>query len=114
MERIKKFLEYVDEHGLYPDLRIIQGGAEPEVIIDGKKVLMFSSNNYLGLATHPKVVAAAVEATKKYGVGADGSRMLSGNLKIHRDFIRKKEQAKLKTIEDYNKFVEDFFKDVNE
>jgi len=86
MERIKKFLEYVDEHGLYPDLRIIQGGAEPEVIIDGKKVLMFSSNNYLGLATHPKVVAAAVEATKKYGVGADGSRMLSGNLKIHRDF----------------------------
>jgi len=59
METIKKILDYVDSHNLYPDLRIIEGGAEPEVIIDGKKVLMFSSNNYLGLATHPKVVAAA-------------------------------------------------------
>lgn len=86
METIKKILDYVDKNNLYPDLRIIQGGAEPEVIIDGKKVLMFSSNNYLGLATHPKVVAAAVEATKKYGSGADGSRILSGNLQVHRDF----------------------------
>ncbi|OGY43702.1 MAG: 8-amino-7-oxononanoate synthase [Candidatus Buchananbacteria bacterium RIFCSPHIGHO2_02_FULL_38_8] len=86
METIKKILDYVDSHNLYPDLRIIEGGAEPEVIIDGKKVLMFSSNNYLGLATHPKVVAAAIEATKKYGSGSDGSRMLSGNLQIHRDF----------------------------
>ena len=86
MERLKKILDFVDGHGLYPDLRIIQGGAEPEVLIDGKKVLMFSSNNYLGLAVHPKVVSAAVEAVKKYGTGADGSRMLSGNLQIHRDF----------------------------
>lgn len=86
MEKIKKILDFVDSHGLYPDLRIIQGGAEPEVVIDGKKVLMFSSNNYLGLATHPKVVNAAIEATNKYGVGSGGSRMLSGNLKIHRDY----------------------------
>jgi 8-amino-7-oxononanoate synthase len=47
---------------------------------------MFSSNNYLGLATHPKLISAAIEATKNYGVGSDGSRLLSGNLKIHRDF----------------------------
>ncbi len=86
MEEIKKILKFVDDNKLYPDLRIIEGGAEPEVVIDGKKVLMFSSNNYLGLATHPKVVNAAIEATKKYGVGSDGSRMLSGNLKVHRDF----------------------------
>ena len=86
MEAIKNILKYLDDHKLYPDFRIIQGGADPEVKIDGKKVLMFSSNNYLGLATHPKVIAAAVEATKKYGSGADGSRMLSGNLQIHRDF----------------------------
>ncbi|MDD5110061.1 MAG: 8-amino-7-oxononanoate synthase [Patescibacteria group bacterium] len=86
MNKIKEILEYVDNHQLYPDLRIIQGGAEPEVMIDGKKVLMFSSNNYLGLATHPKTVNAAVEATKNYGTGSDGSRMLSGNLQVHRDF----------------------------
>lgn len=85
MERLKKILAYVENQSLYPDLRIIEGGADPEVVIDGKKVLMFSSNNYLGLATHPKVVKAAIEATRKYGTGSDGSRMLSGNLKIHRD-----------------------------
>jgi 8-amino-7-oxononanoate synthase len=86
MKEINKILDYVDSHNLYPDLRIIQGGAEPEVMIDGKKVLMFSSNNYLGLATHLKLVNAAIDATKKYGVGSDGSRLLSGNLQIHRDF----------------------------
>ncbi len=86
MKYIKKILEYIDSNKLYPDLRIIEGGAEPEVVIDGKKVLMFSSNNYLGLATHPKIVEAAIDATKKYGVGSDGSRMLSGNLRVHRDF----------------------------
>ena len=86
MDNIGRILEYVDSHQLYPDLRIIESGAEPEVVIDGKNVLMFSSNNYLGLATHRKVIAAAIEATKKYGSGADGSRMLSGNLKVHRDF----------------------------
>jgi len=50
---------------LYPDLRIIEGAAEPEVMIDGKRVLMFSSNNYLGLATHPKMIEAGLSAVKK-------------------------------------------------
>lgn len=86
MDVIRKILNYVDTNELYPDLRIIEGGAEPEVFVDGKKVLMFSSNNYLGLATHPELKKAAIEAVEKYGVGSDGSRMLSGNLKIHRDF----------------------------
>jgi 8-amino-7-oxononanoate synthase len=86
MQEIKKILDYLDDNDLYPDMRFIQGGANPEVMVDGKSVLMFSSNNYLGLATHPKVIKAAIEATKKYGVGADGSRLLSGNLQVHRDF----------------------------
>ncbi|MDO8572492.1 MAG: 8-amino-7-oxononanoate synthase [bacterium] len=86
MKRIEDIMQYVEEHHLYPDLHVIDGAAEPEVIINGKKVLMFSSNNYLGLATHPKVVAAAIEATKKYGVGSGGSRMLSGNLQVHREY----------------------------
>ena len=86
MKQVNKILNFLDDNNLYPDLRIIQGSAEPTVLIDKKKVLMFSSNNYLGLATHPRVISAAIEATKKYGVGSDGSRMLSGNLQIHRDF----------------------------
>lgn len=91
-------MDYVAAHELYPDLRIIDGAAEPEVIVDGKKVLMFSSNNYLGLTTHPKIVGAGISAIKKYGVGSDGSRLLSGNLKVHRDF--EKAIAKFKGGED--------------
>ena len=86
MKRIKKILQYAYTHDLYPDLHFVEGPPEPEVIVDGKKVLMFTSNNYLGLATHPKIVRSAIEATKKWGVGSDGSRLLSGNLKIHREF----------------------------
>ncbi|MCK5060113.1 MAG: 8-amino-7-oxononanoate synthase [Candidatus Pacebacteria bacterium] len=85
-DSVSKVLAYVDKNELYPDLRIIEGAAEPEVTIDGRKILMFSSNNYLGLATHPILIETALEATKKYGVGSDGSRLLSGNLQIHKDF----------------------------
>jgi len=86
MNVVNNILDFVDHNNLYPDLRIIDGGADPEVIIDGKKVLMFSSNNYLGMATNTEVKKTAKSAIDKYGVGADGSRMLSGNLKVHRDF----------------------------
>lgn len=79
-------MEFVEKRELYPDLREVQGPPEPETMVDGKKVLMFTSNNYLGLSTHPKVTHAAEEAIKKYGVGSDGSRLLSGNLDIHRKF----------------------------
>ena len=86
MNKIKKILNYIDSHKLYPDIKIINGSVKSNVFIDGKRVLMFSSNNYIGIATHPRVVDAAVNATKKYGVGSGGSRLLSGNLQIHRDF----------------------------
>lgn len=55
----------------------------PEVIINGKKVLMFGSNSYLGLTNHPKIKEAAIAATKKYGTGCAGSRFLNGTLDIH-------------------------------
>lgn len=86
VERIKDILTYVREHGLYPDLHFIEGAAAPVVTIQGKRMLMFSSNNYIGLATHPRVVAAARNAISSYGVGSGGSRMLSGNITIHRDY----------------------------
>ena len=94
IDKMKQILEYLDEHDLYPDLRIINGGADPEVMIDNKKVLMFSSNNYLGLATNKYIIDVAIEAIKKFGVGSDGSRLLSGNLLIHRELEEKIAQFK--------------------
>ncbi len=69
--------------GIYPYFRQIQSGPGSEVIVDGKKMIMIGSNNYLGLTGHPKVVEAAVNAVKKYGTGCTGSRFLNGTLDIH-------------------------------
>jgi len=69
--------------GVYPYFRCIDSAQDTEVVMSGKKVLMFGSNAYLGLTNHPKVIEAAVEATKKYGSGCAGSRFLNGTLDIH-------------------------------
>jgi 8-amino-7-oxononanoate synthase len=69
--------------GVYPYFRAIESDQDTEVIINGKKVLMFGSNSYLGLTNHPKIIEAAIEATKKYGTGCAGSRFLNGTLDIH-------------------------------
>jgi 8-amino-7-oxononanoate synthase len=69
--------------GIYPFFRPIEAMDGAEVICEGKRVLMVGSNNYLGLANDSRVVEAAVEATRKYGLGCTGSRFLSGNLVIH-------------------------------
>ncbi len=75
--------------GIYPYFREIQSDQDTEVIINGKKVLMFGSNAYLGLTNHPKVKEAAVNATKKYGTGMAGSRFLNGTLDIHIELEKK-------------------------
>ncbi len=69
--------------GIYPYFRAIESDQDTEVVINGKKVLMFGSNAYLGLTNHPKVKEAAIEATRKYGTGMAGSRFLNGTLDIH-------------------------------
>lgn len=69
--------------GIYPYFREIQSDQDTEVLISGKKVLMFGSNSYLGLTNHPKVKEAAMEAIRKYGTGCAGSRFLNGTLDIH-------------------------------
>ena len=69
--------------GVYPYFRKIESEQDTEVLINGKKVLMFGSNSYLGLTNHPKVIEAAVAATKKYGTGCAVSRFLNGTLDIH-------------------------------
>lgn len=71
--------------GVYPYFRAISSEQDTEVIMNGKKVLMFGSNSYMGLTNHPKVIEAAVEATRKYGTGMAGSPFLNGTLTIHKD-----------------------------
>lgn len=71
--------------GVYPYFRAISSEQDTEVLMNGKKVLMFGSNSYLGLTNHPKVIEAALEATRKYGTGMAGSPFLNGTLTIHKD-----------------------------
>ena len=77
------------EAGIYPYFREIQSDQDTEVVINGKKILMFGSNAYLGLTNHPKVKEAAVNAIKKYGTGMAGSRFLNGTLDIHTQLEQK-------------------------
>jgi 8-amino-7-oxononanoate synthase len=71
--------------GYYPYFKAIQSGASSEVIIDGRKMIMIGSNNYLGLTQHPAVKQAAIKAVEKYGSGCTGSRFLNGTLDIHEE-----------------------------
>jgi 8-amino-7-oxononanoate synthase len=84
-EKIAQFQDarIIRELGLYPYFRPIESGQDTEVIIDHKRVLMFGSNSYLGLTSHPKIKEASKKATDKYGTGCAGSRFLNGTLDIH-------------------------------
>ncbi len=75
--------------GIYPYFRAISSEQNTEVLMNGKKVLMFGSNSYMGLTNHPKVIEAAVEATRKYGTGLAGSPFLNGTLDIHKELEAK-------------------------
>jgi glycine C-acetyltransferase/8-amino-7-oxononanoate synthase len=70
--------------GLHRRTRLVSGPQGPHVLLDGKPVLMLCSNNYLGLADHPRVREAAAEAAMRWGVGAGASRLVSGTMTIHR------------------------------
>jgi len=70
--------------GIYPYFREISSAQDTVVTIDGKPVLMFGSNSYLGLTNHPEVKKAAIDAIEHYGTGCSGSRFLNGSLDIHR------------------------------
>ena len=85
LERVRQYTapNEVRALGLYPYFREIDSEQDTEVIINGKPVLMFGSNSYLGLTNHPKIKEAAKAATDKYGTGCAGSRFLNGTLRIH-------------------------------
>ena len=69
--------------GVYPYFREIDSAQDTEVLMDGKKVLMFGSNSYMGLTYDKRIVEAAIAATRKYGTGCAGSRFLNGTLDLH-------------------------------
>jgi len=77
-------LDELRERGLHRRLRMISGPQGPRVLLDGRPVLLLCSNNYLGLADHPRVREAAAEAAMRWGAGAGASRLISGNMKLHR------------------------------
>lgn len=82
-DEIAHWLREIRQKGLYRSLRRIDGIAGNRVIIDGRSVLNWSSNDYLGLANHPRVVEAAAKAAKDYGGGARASRLICGSLAVH-------------------------------
>lgn len=71
--------------GFYPYFRSIEENEGPVVQIEGRKIIMAGSNNYLGLTAHPKVKEAAIKAVNKYGTGCSGSRYLTGTLDLHNE-----------------------------
>ena len=84
MTDIEGLLEEIRDRGLMRRMRMISGPQGPRVLLDGRPVLLLCSNNYLGLADHPRVREAAAEAAMRYGAGAGASRLVSGNMRIHR------------------------------
>ncbi|MGH7835078.1 MAG: 8-amino-7-oxononanoate synthase [Candidatus Binatia bacterium] len=76
-------LEALKDAGLYRKLRRVEGDQGPVLVLDGRQVLNFCSNNYLGLANHPSLRQAAKEAIDRYGCGSGASRLISGNMELH-------------------------------
>ena len=83
--------------GTYFRLRVLDDEQKPVCTFDGKKVINLASNNYLGLTTHPKLREAALEATRKYGVGSGAVRTIAGTMKIHMELEEK--IARFKNVE---------------
>ena len=78
-------LAEVEAAGLWRELREIESAQDPSVVLRGREVLLFCSNNYLGLANHPEVVEASREAAARYGASAGSSRLISGHMRAHRE-----------------------------
>jgi 8-amino-7-oxononanoate synthase len=83
MSDIAERLEELHDRGLHRRLRLIEGPQGPRVTLDGRQVLLLCSNDYLGLANHPRVRGAAADAAMRWGAGAGASRLISGNMQPH-------------------------------
>ncbi len=92
------------EKGIYPYFHKLETKQAPEVVMEGKDIIMIGSNNYLGLTSHPEVMEAAIKAVEKYGSGCSGSRFLNGTLDTHlalekelAEFLRKEDAVTFST-----------------
>jgi glycine C-acetyltransferase len=82
-------LDNLKQQGLYRKLRVLDGKPEAHTTYDHKSVVNLSSNNYLGLTTHPRLVKAALDAVEKYGVGSGAVRTISGTMEMHMELERR-------------------------
>ena len=103
MEDLFNAVKFARKHGLYPNPPIISSPHAPELIVNGKKVLMFATNNYLDLMTDERVIEAAKVGLEKWGIGNGSARLLTGNLEIHNELESK--IAKFKNREAAVSFV---------
>jgi len=85
MKKISEAVGWVKKHGLFPNVPVVESPHAPEVIVNGKKVLMFATNNYLGMMRDERVIAAAKEGLEKWGIGNGSARLLTGNLYFHQE-----------------------------
>lgn len=97
-------VSYLKSSNIYLYYRELNSAQDTEMLDHGRRILMFGSNSYLGLTNHPKVKAAAIKAIEQYGTGVSGSRLLNGNLHIHRqleerlaEFVGKEDAVVLST-----------------
>lgn len=90
-------LDELKQKGTHFRLRVLEDEQAPVCTFDGKKVINLASNNYLGLTTHPKLREAALEATRKYGVGSGAVRTIAGTMKLHMELEEK--IARFKNVE---------------
>ncbi len=84
-EHLESKLKEIDEAGLYKRERLIQGPQGNEILVNGKKVLNFCANNYLGLSSHPALIEAAHDGLEKFGYGMSSVRFICGTQTIHKD-----------------------------
>jgi glycine C-acetyltransferase len=87
-------LETLKQEGLYRKLRVLGNEQASEAIVDGREVVNLSSNNYLGLTTHPALKARAIEAVRRYGVGSGSVRTIAGTMELHMELEHRLAQFK--------------------
>lgn len=89
MPTLDQKLQELKEQKLYRQLKTIQSEQDSEIIYQSKKYINFSSNNYLGLANHPELKEASIQATKKYGTSSGASRLITGSMSLHEELENK-------------------------
>src|SRR5690606_1397277 len=90
-------LKTLKDTGFYNNIRTLSSPQGARLVVDGKSVLNFCSNNYLGLANHPRIVQAAADAVRQYGVGPGAVRSIAGTMTLHLEL--EKRMAAFKRVE---------------